>query len=257
MFKFCPNVVTLENETNSVPIQRSRCAAWRSTTSTSLPCGWCASSRWPTSSSCSTSPPTSSSTVPSPPPSKRHSPRWRFALCCCHSCSDKAEKQENEIVVIRSFGVGDAVCFEVRDLTNCTRRSVNTAQCTASKLSGWNSTTELVLQQQSRGKSNLNWILNGGKSSLGDKSATNNNATRGVLTLHLESGKSWQCNNVKLSHYNTVTSKRCINSQCIKSLETCKSARGAVLSQQLSNLSGWRQLARVQRRSIKLILSAL
>ena len=28
---------------------------------------------------------------------------------------------------VDSFGVGDAVCFEVRDLTNCTRRSVNTA----------------------------------------------------------------------------------------------------------------------------------
>ena len=56
--------------------QRNKLLVWRSTTSTSLPCGWCASSQWPTSSSCSTSPPTSSSTAPSPPPSKEPFPRW-------------------------------------------------------------------------------------------------------------------------------------------------------------------------------------
>ena len=58
--------------------QRSKLLVWRSLTSTSLPCGWCAWSPWPTSWSWSTSPPTSSSTAQCPAPSKRPSQRWNF-----------------------------------------------------------------------------------------------------------------------------------------------------------------------------------
>ena len=54
--------------------QMSKLLAWRTWTNTSLLCGSCAWSQWPTCWSCSTSPPTSSSTAPSLSSSSKPSP---------------------------------------------------------------------------------------------------------------------------------------------------------------------------------------